>query len=721
MNQIISPIHGVPYFNVNPFGWSDEYLAKLKALIGRAIVYDVETTVKAFTLNAESIDSDDNYTWEISHRRNDIVSLMQWFNLLHQHKVDMIGYNNLHFDYPVIHNIFMNAGSITVEDIYAHAQHIIGSQDRFGSTIWQDQRFAPQIDLYKIHHFDNKAKRQSLKGLEFNMRSHSVLDMPVDFREHLSAEQIDRYLVPYNRHDVKETKNFALISAEAIAFRREMASQIEGDVINFNDTKLGKELLIQRIGANVCYSFTPRKAPKQTIRTRVDMAEVVFPYISFDNPEFIRVLTWIKQQVLTSYQLENLTGEDGEPIEQPERFSSEPKSISTKGVFKDVSATISNFTFHFGTGGIHGSVSNQRWTADEEYMLEDIDVASLYPSVAIVNKLYPEHLGERFFEEYSGLKAERFKYDKKTAQNGALKLALNGSYGDSGNEFSPLLDKQFLLKITINGQLMLCMLAERLMRVPTLQMIQINTDGMTYRVHRSMKEVCARIHAEWERFTMLDLEKAYYSRMWVRDVNNYVAESEGSGKLKLKGAYWYADGTQFEGGWTEAVSKAGPSAWHKDLSAHVVQRAAVAAMVHGCDPLHFLHCWRDPFDYMLRAKAPKGATLYIGPDPVQKITRYFISKDGGSLHKIAMPKGEIGQYKRANKLDDAFFDRIMSEIGPNVHDPRIHTKNKSKYEMTDTAYQSGYLVSECNLSSQFSFDRLNYQWYETEAKKLIIG
>jgi len=706
----------------NPFGWSDEYLAKLRAAIGPAVVYDIETTRKAFTLNAESIDRNDNFTWEISWRRNDIVQLMQWFNMLHMNSTAMIGYNNLHFDYPVIHYIFMNAGNINVDGIYDMAQSIIASQDRFGSTIWQDQRFAPQIDLYKIHHFDNKAKRQSLKGLEFNMRSHSVLDMPVDFREHLNDDQIDRFLKPYNAHDVAETKKFALISAEAIAFRREMSSQIEGDVLNFNDTKLGKELLIQRIGMNVCYSFNPRKAPKQTVRTRVDMADVVFPYIRFENPEFLRVLTWIKQQVLTSYQLEAVNADGTEGTAEPERFVSEPpKNISTKGVFKDVNATVNNIRFDFGTGGIHGSVKDQKWSADEEYMIEDIDVASLYPSVAIVNRLYPEHLGERFIQEYSNLKTERFKYDKKSAQNGALKLALNGSYGDSGNEFSPLLDKQFLLKITINGQLMLCMLAEKLMRVPTLQMIQINTDGMTYRVHRSMKEVCARIHAEWERFTLLDLEKQYYSRMWVRDVNNYVAESAKDGKLKLKGAYWYADGTQFEGGWTEAISKAGPSAWHKDLSAHVVQRAAVSAMVHGGDPAHFLRAWRDPFDFVLRAKAPKGATLLIGDKPVQKITRYFISIDGGQLHKVALPKGEIGQFKRANKIADYDFDKIMSEIGPNVWDERIHTKNKGRYEMTDTAYQSGYLVSEANLISDFSFDRLNYQWYLNEARKLIIG
>jgi len=699
---------------MNPFGWSDEYVAKQVKLIGPAVVYDIEVLPNVFTIDAESIATDDNYTWELSDRRNDITGLLQWFDFLMSSAMPMIGYNNLGYDYCVIHQILLRRQEITYQELYAKSKAIIdfGRRREGGFSphmIWPDRRLIPQIDLYKLHHFDNKAKTQSLKGLEFNMRSESVLEGAVNFDQPLEHEKIDKVLIPYNRWDVKETKKFALISAEAIAFRRDMAVQISGDIINFNDTKLGKELLAQRLGDQVCYTWTPKKAPRQTPREQIALSDVIFPYISFQNPEFNRVLEWMRQQVLKPADWNEQTN------------SSESGKASTKGVFSDVHAVIDGFRFDFGTGGIHGSVDSRKFMADDQYMIEDIDVASLYPSIAIVNRLYPEHLGEAFIAEYSGLKAERFKWDKKTAQNGALKLALNGTYGDSNNEFSPFYDPMFTMKITINGQLMLCMLAERLMKVPTVEMIQINTDGMTYKVHRSMKEVCAAIHSEWERFTLLDLEKAYYSRMWVRDVNNYVAESAKDGKLKMKGAYWYADGTGYAGGWTEAISKAGPSAWHKDLSAHVVQRAAVAAMVYGVDPAAFMRVWRDPFDFMLRAKVGRDATLFVGDREVQRITRYYISNTGGTLHKIAMPKGELGQFKRKNKLSDFEFDQVMKEIGPDRWDERIHTKNQSKYEMVDTAFNSGYLVTEANVATDFSFANVNYSWYIEEARKLVIN
>lgn len=694
------------------FGWSDEYLAKAVELIGPAVVYDIESFPNVFTCNVESIDKDDNYTFEISARRNDTLALVQYLNSLRDLNIPMIGYNNAGYDYTVIHFIIVNAGMLAALPgaeaaalIKARSDQVI-TGDRFGNTIWQDQRIVPQIDLYKIHHFDNKSKRQSLKGLEFNMRSASVLDSELPFDQPVTPDDINRVVVPYNRWDVKETKRFALISAESIAFRREMVAtgMLKGDVLNFNETKLGKELLIQRLGDQLCFTWTPRKAPRQTVRTRVAMTDVVFPYITFEHPELNRVLNWIKGQVLTSSDLEEI--------------GKEASSISTKGVFTGLTATVDGFTFVFGTGGIHGSVKERSFREDDEYHIEDIDVASLYPSVAIVNRLYPEHLGERFVEEYGGLKTERFRYAKGTTQNSALKLALNGSYGDSGSEFSPLFDKQFLLKITINGQLMLCMLAEQLMKVPTLEMIQINTDGMTYRVHRKYKDHCAALHKWWEAGTQLDLEKQYYRRMWVRDVNSYVAESV-KGKLKIKGAYWYHDGLAFPNGWTEAVSKAGPSAWYKDLGAQAVQRAAVAAMVHGVDPYHWLICHRDPFDFMLRAKTDKGASLFIDDRQVQKVTRYFISNGGGRLHKIAMPTGPIGQFKPKPKVDKAGYAAWHATWG-NVWNGEFHTANKSTYEMVDTALQAGYTVTECNLADQFSFANLNYGWYLDEARKLII-
>ncbi len=67
---------------------------------------------------------------------------------------------------------------------------------------------------------------------------------------------------------------------------------------------------------------------------------------------------------------------------------------------EEISVVYKGFEFVYGKGGIHGSVTNKLVEVDNEYVIIDADVASLYPSIAIVNGLYPQHLGPEFKDIY---------------------------------------------------------------------------------------------------------------------------------------------------------------------------------------------------------------------------------------------------------------------------------------------------------------------------------
>jgi hypothetical protein len=278
-----------------------------------------------------------------------------------------------------------------------------------------------------------------------------------------------------------------------------------------------------------------------------------------------------------------------------------------------------------GRAAFTGRSPAQRIVADEHYAIVDIDVAQLYPQIAIQNGLAPEHLGEAFTVEYAALPKERKEWQKKkgkkSVEANSMKLASNGTYGNSNNKYSVFYDPRFTMAITINGQLMLCMLAEWLLTVDTLQIIQINTDGITYRVHRSRMQHAEIIRNIWMRKTNLVLEEALYSRMWIRDVNNYIAEPVGASvtELKQKGAYWYPRN------FPDDISNAQPPAWHKDYSAQIVIMAAVAHMVEGVDIEEYIYAHRDPFDFMCRAKVDRSCKLFIGEQEVQRITRYYLA------------------------------------------------------------------------------------------------
>ncbi len=668
--------------------------------LDQAVVYDIETLPNVFTLAMEKLYGNEQCVWEISNYRDDRHQLFAWFNWLNQQQVPMIGFNSLAFDYPVVHFLFHNPQA-TIEMIYEKAMTIIGSYDKFAHTIWDRDRFTPQIDLFSIHHFNNKAKTTSLKALQVNMRSPTVVDSPVAFGTMLTAEQIARDLIPYNRHDVQETKRFAAYSMPAIEFRLGLIKQFGIEALNYNDTKIGEKMLEQRLGDDVCYDrSTGRKQKRQTPRYRIALADIIFPYVRFTNPEFQRVLDFMKAQVLT-----------------PDDLDDPDAPIKTKGVFTDLKAHVGGLDFYFGTGGVHASVTAQKFVATDEWLIRDIDVEGLYPNIAIVNRLAPEHLGEAFIAEYAKIPAERKTHAKGTYQNAALKLAANGAWGKSNSKFSVFYDPRYAMTIPINGQLMICMLAEWLLTVPTLQLIQANTDGITYRIHHTMEPQAVAICRQWEQYTYLTLEDADYSRMFIRDVNNYVAE-DTKGKLKQKGAYWHpASGAAY----AESISKASPPCWYKDLGNIVSVKAAIAAMVHGIDPETFIRAHSDPFDFMCRVKVDRASKLLLGGVPIQSTTRYYVALDGAPLAKVSPPPAghAVGQWKRAPRITKAEYDRVMTANG-GAYDASVCTAAKTKYEDRTTAIQAGWKIAECNDARSFKFANVNYDWYIAEARKLVI-
>jgi hypothetical protein len=308
-------------------------------------------------------------------------------------------------------------------------------------------------------------------------------------------------LKKYNKHDVAQTKLFYYKTLEMIKFREELTHLYQRDFMNHNDTKIGKDYFAMKLeeAGVALYNFGPSgRTPRQTKRPTIALKDAILPWIEFSNPEFTRVLNWLKGQVITE----------------------------TKGVFEDVTARVNGFEFVFGLGGIHGSIESEIVESDSDFVIVDLDVSSYYPNLAITNRFYPQHLGETFCDIYKHLYEQRKTYPKGSAENAMLKLALNGVYGDSNSAFSVFYDPLFTMSITLNGQLLLCKLAESLMSIDGLQLIQVNTDGLTVRVPRANKYSVDLVRERWEEMTKLELEEALYKTMYIRDCNNYIAVYE---------------------------------------------------------------------------------------------------------------------------------------------------------------------------------------------------
>lgn len=702
----------------------------------RDYTYDIETFPNIFTLIAEHVSSGNKYVFEISDRKDDRSSMFQFIQYSQSVNARLVGFNNIGFDWEVVQWVVENPYA-TVRQIYDKAMSRISGERGF--TMWADKRMVEQIDLFKIHHFDNKAKSTSLKAVEIAMNMDSVEDLPFPVGIDLNHDQKDT-LIKYNHHDVKATTDFYKESYDMIAFREELTERYKRDFMNHNDTKIGAEVFIVELekAGIPCYEYNAqgKRVPRQTLRESINLVECIFPYVRLEHPAFCMVLDYLTAQtirqtkgVFTDIKCtpEMVKWMDPKKVKVWVKGSKKPRRLAhlppetdltdAKYVASSLHCRIDNFNYEFGTGGLHASLHREIVHSTDTHQIVDWDYASWYPNLGIKNRIYPAHLGEKFCDIQDFLFHERIHVGKKTMMGGAYKLALNGTYGNSNSEFSPFYDPMYTMKITINGQLSLCMTVEQLIKIPGLRMIQCNTDGLTFYCPREYLEHAENLRKWSMAVTRVELEEVRYSRFFIRDVNSYIAEYE-DGHLKRKGAYEYK------------------REWHKDHSALVVVKAVEAHLVRGEDIATFIFTHTDPFDFMIRGRVPRADRLMMRYEngyqqQLSHIIRYYVSTTGGALIKQAIPKGVPGTWKRRTKITDEYYEQILAEIQGQPgdhdstgtpHDPRIHTKNKSRWtDVTETGLCSGQLTVDCSRASDFNWTTLNYSWYIAEAYKLVIN
>ena len=374
-------------------------------------IYDIETYPNIFTFAVS--DEDENISvFEISDRKREANELRRFLGKIYSSKGRMIGFNNLGFDYPVIH-YFLNNKGLQARDLYNKAMEIINSQDKFEHIIWDRDIMIPQLDLYKIYHFDNKAKATSLKMIEFNMRSDNIEDLPFAPGMELNDEQKD-VLIRYNKHDVLQTLKFFRHSKDAIAFREELSEKYERNFMNHNDTKIGKDYFIMELEKEIpgsCYRKEGnRRVPNQTHRKTIKLKDAIVPYIKFDRPEFKAIHKWFMLQEIKETKgvftdiLEsdlgnvakyaNMTTKKKKLPDKPSESEKEKwkkqyplcwfeeKELKTGKISyyvcwriaEALNVVVDDNEYVLGNGGIHMSVESTIVRADENTLIIDQDV-----------------------------------------------------------------------------------------------------------------------------------------------------------------------------------------------------------------------------------------------------------------------------------------------------------------------------------------------------------
>ena len=578
-------------------------------------VYEIDTLAGLFSYVDVNTTTGEVVKYVIHKDRDDSIALRKHLNSVK----GLIGFNNTGFDYPIIHlfleSHFVNAKE-TIEALYQKAQDIINFQNTGTGfsphNIWENDMLIPQLDLFKIWHYNNKARMTSLKALEISMNFDNVMDMPIDHTEmNITAEQIPMIL-EYNLNDVLATLEFYRRSDAKIQLRKDLKNKYNLKCMNYSDTKIGEDLMLKLYCEKTLpegtklWEYRKEVKARRTHRNGIWLNECIFDYIKFESTEFNNLLDTLQKTVI----------------------------YNTKGDLKE-SVIYKGFKYDFGSGGIHGCIKSGVYSEDDLYTIIDIDVASLYPSIAIVNGLYPEHLGSIFPSIYNEdivipRLAAKKSGDKVMADG--LKLSANSVYGKSNDKYSFLYDPGYTMATTVNGQLMLSMLSEAIVdQIEDLTMIQINTDGLTVRMLRSDEALLHEICDKWEKDTKLVLEYVKYRKMIIGDVNNYSAVTL-DGKYKYKGRFEidkmvggemaYHKNNSFR-----IIPLALSNYFFKDIPVEDTIRNSITSIYDFCGrqkfvgqdigEIHFI----DPFTQVLTIEKQ------------QKNTRYYISTNGDSFMK----------------------------------------------------------------------------------------
>lgn len=599
----------------------------------KAWVYDIETLKKCFTYSAINIYTEQIVTFVLHEDRFELEEFIV-------HLTDVkgqIGFNNLSFDYPIIHYIIknyknwiwdLNAGDISRSDIityiYNEAQRIIKSQDNKDNkfvytSIKESEVLIKQLDLFKIWHYDNRARSTGLKALEISMNYPNVMDMPISHdEENISVDQIDEIL-EYNINDILATYEFykKTVDLGKIDLRKKILKKYNLPCLNWNNGKIGENLILKLYCDKLNLNIWDIKKLRSPI-DRIYLKECIPSSIEFKTTIFKKVYDSFKNKIVDQSNFED----------KDSKGKNRVTSIIYKGCKID-----------YGLGGVHGVTSSGIYESNDQFIIKTADVASLYPNLPIAYNFYIRHLGPEFLEVYKDnivdvRLAEKEKpkdQQDKTIIDG-FKEAANIPYGKSNFKESFLYDPIFTMKTTVSGQLSVSMLAEELgENIPNLELIMFNTDGFEVKIPRKYEELYYHICNEWMTKTNLVLEFDNYQKMWIRDVNNYGCITT-KGKIKNKGAF--------------EVDKVigGEPAYHKDNSFRVVRIAIQEHFINNIPIEETILNHNNIYDFCGRQKFSRngdsyGEVHYIRDsthiiEKQQHNVRYYIAKSDKTFIKV---------------------------------------------------------------------------------------
>ena len=521
--------------------------------------------------------------------------------------------------------------------------------------------------------------------IHFYNKDYRYKDMTYDQVNQL-VDKWDRYVIPewitnimhYNLNDVFIVCEMIRLYIDEVRLRYNISKAYGVDVLSSSRSNIADNLFVKFYSEFSGLAESQWRGRK-TERTAMSFKRVIFPFIKFKTKELQELLEEMKKVVIYSIGKKALK-------EIAPKYP-ELKYLKTNNESGWFEVKINNLIYTIATGGLHsqdiprelksklifiddwklsdckegGSKEEDApsiWDVitDNSYIYVHWDIASFYPSIMDVYKIAPAHMNEGVFVKLiHWLKETRVtaKHSKEDYIDGipkdvlaqVLKIVINSIYGKLGFEKGDICDRLAVLKVTINGQLMIMMLCESL-ELAGIEVVSANTDGIVVKLHKKNKAKFEEIADEWKRLTKLDADSEEYRCYINRDINNYVIE-ELNGKVSYKGALhptMYAVDLQ------------------KGYDMPIVAKAVVDYFLNDKPILETLYECKNILDFCKTQNVGRQFhvefTVGTKREILQKNVRFYVTNKGGVIEKVNDNSGDRSglcagkQVTILNTLDD---------------------------------------------------------------------
>ena len=648
----------------------------------KVYVYDIEVFQNIFHCSVKNTETGEIYKFEISERRNQLRELVKFFKQVDSYikwgdfyttdleiksEVIFCGYNNLHYDNPIVNYIIeyedklMSYNVATICSSIFNLSRTITTSTEDNIEAWKHWKYQIWFDTFDLLTmlYSNKL-RVGLKEIQVTMQYPNVQEFVCDWSKPLPLEDFDN-MIDYNINDIESTAELLNRCKKDIDLRIAIEDEYGVRVLSKDGVNIGMKILTQKYLEKTGLTWWDIEGLRSPM-DYIPLKDVILPFIKYDSPILQRVLDDMKSQIVS-----------------PGR-----KGYENNFIFNGLRYTV-------GVGGIHSKNDPEIIIPKEDEMLIDIDVASLYPSMLIEYKFYPKHLGPEFLEVYSQIKDERIeaKHNGDKVKNETLKLALNGLSGNLQNQHNFCYSPFAVMQIRINGQLLLLMLAERLTQIGC-RIVQANTDGLFVLLKKSIYEQANKICQEWEQLTRLTLEEERFEAMYQYAINDYIAVKEGYKETKNP------DLIKTKGMFITKVLLG------KGLSAKIIPEAIIKHFVDGIPVEDTIKGCTDIRKFLMSEKTGKQWHVEYMNQEQQRTNRFYASTNGGYLWKwkyTGHAEGEVVEY----------------------YEPYV---GRQSYIAKEKSYQNMLTASGVTLLNKFDDKpieerKINYRYYIYEAYKII--